>query len=698
MRNYQVKTVTVTPPWVRDAIEGDYSGPGMLTRNRITTVQESYARVPLLFRGVRIRANSLLNIPRHINKLNSDGTKTETTWPFPIDLEWLLWRMQASILLAGGSVVVKARNEMRRRVNGPPQDLQWLNPFSVSIRWDATLKKRIYMQAGQLLVGGETHTWTDDDVVFAREYAPLDDVGWGVPAALVALQSSKVAFSIPQMAAQFFENGAMPVTMVSVAEGTDPDEVKKVEGFFGRLTQGILNAYRVIAVRGDVKITSTQNRMKDNEAPSLKDEARKDIARALEMPVTLLDSDETFATAIEHKQSFYMDTVYPSARMVGTALNRDVLNPMGLELDFALQEMSIFQKDEAERAAAYKSYVDSGMPPRVASAVLGLSVPEEVQKQWDAMYDLALMEKLTNAAKTNLISRDEWRTLLRMPKTDNTQVYVGVTVRLTDTTEGGTNPVTGNQLQDAPDTLTAEPNPKELPAGAPPGTGEDPDEQQLQERAKQKAIETAQFRKYVKKRSDFKAAHPFVFRHLDEAEQAQLKQDMGMPADGESTEEKRRKRDEQVLLLALLALLSQYPHDGNLPELRAAFIQELRLAYHKAGATDAEVEAAIAEQTPYLDGFLADVVAGKQSPAQREARVKLYAGSLGAMQQRVMLRELGDTLLRWVYQPGAEHCKDCLELDGTIQKASEWLALGLYPRSGKTECLTACQCRMEKAG
>jgi phage portal protein BeeE len=317
-RNYSIKTVTINPPWLIDALNSDNvsGGTGFPMRSRIASVAESYARVPLVFRAVRVRGNSLLTVPRHLYEWKENQKpedRKEVSWMFPVDLDWLLWRTQAALLMAGGSPIVKKRNELRRAANGPVQDLEWLNPFTVTVRWDSQLGKRVYTQAGQMLVGGQTRTWTDDDMVFIREYAPMDDIGFGVAPAAVAFQSARVAFSIQQMAAVFFENGAMPVSLLTTASPLDPDERDRIQGFFGRITSGVRNAFRTLAVSGDIKFQTTQNRMKDLAVPDLSDQARKDIARAFGMPVTLLDSDETYATASEHIRFYTTETVVPDA-------------------------------------------------------------------------------------------------------------------------------------------------------------------------------------------------------------------------------------------------------------------------------------------------------------------------------------------------------------------------------------------------
>lgn len=726
MKNYSLKTVTLTAPWM---LEGDYTGnnlTGLSRTTRLATVWEAYARVPLFFRGLRIRCNALLNLPRHLYR-TGDKDKTDVDWMFPVPLDWLLWRTQAALLLAGGAPIVKLSNPARRTMGGPPLDLEWLNPFTVTVRWDPTLGKRVYTQAGQMLVGGQVRTWTDDEMIFVRDFNPIDDVGYGVSAASVAFENSRVAFSIPRMAAQFFENGAMPVSILSVLEGTDADEVKRIEGFFQRVMSGIRNAYRTIAVRGDVKLTTTQNRIKDMAASELWDASRKEVARALDMPVTLLDSDETMATATVHLQSLYREGVIPAAKLIADGFNRDCLNPLGYRLEFAPQELDIFQEDEAARAQSFKTYVDAKMDPRVAAAVLGIDVPADVKQIYDKQLFFSNWQTVIEAAKQNIVYRDQALELMGLPKIDNAVVFVGATVRVNEDT--ASNPITGTEPMDhelAAPASAADPNAPDLPSTQETadaqdeqgGTG-DPDERSLQESSKpgamQKALDAAkqreavQYRRYLRRHTNLKDAHPFAFQYLDASEAAAIRVDFKIPEaqpsdtgapflkDAPPEKEKEKEGGDLVAVLAALAAKYQKDHD------RGAFVQgvlgALRTAYEETGATDDEVDEAVDEQSEYVDGLADDLAGGQVSDAQLDARLQLYGGSVYALQQQVQVSQAADDEdpdMTWHIDPNAENCEDCLALDGVTKKASEWEAEGLTPGSGQTQCLGNCRCRLEK--
>lgn len=76
-----------------------------------------------------------------------------------------------------------------------------------------------------------------------------------------------------------------------------------------------------------------------------------------------------------------------------------------------------------------------------------------------------------------------------------------------------------------------------------------------------------------------------------------------------------------------------------------------------------ELDARIAEQVKYLDGFVADLKAGKLSPAQAQARANLY--------------------------PGATR--------GTFY-ATRYPGLKAYPGDGSTPCKGNCKCTLEQRG
>jgi hypothetical protein len=228
----------------------------------------------------------------------------------------------------------------------------------------------------QYVDGRRYGPWGEDEVLYLNDFNPTDDKGPAICAADVALGDAGVAYYLTRFASQFFENGAMPITTVSIAGLEDQNEKKRIQEFFRRALTGLAQAFRVLALGADVKIQSTQSPLKDLATPDLKEQARKDVALAFEIPVTLLDDDANYATAKEHKRSFYDETVLPAGGLIVEELNEQWLNPLGLTLKLVPEEMELYQEDEAARAGALKSYTDAGFPLALAAEILGIELPE----------------------------------------------------------------------------------------------------------------------------------------------------------------------------------------------------------------------------------------------------------------------------------------------------------------------------------
>lgn len=67
-------------------------------------------------------------------------------------------------------------------------------------------------------------------------------------------------------------------------------------------------------------------------------------------------------------------------------------------------------------------------------------------------------------------------------------------------------------------------------------------------------------------------------------------------------------------------------------------------------------------------------------------RVAVWGTALLGVANIGMVHRRGNPELMWVFTPGKEHCNDCLDLNGTIRRASEWRAQGPMPQSRDLEC------------
>ena len=65
--------------------------------------------------------------------------------------------------------------------------------------------------------------------------------------------------------------------------------------------------------------------------------------------------------------------------MIAETLNDQIFDAMDYHFEFRPEEMSLYQTDENQRAAAFKVYVDAGIKQSVAAEMLGLDLPEGIE-------------------------------------------------------------------------------------------------------------------------------------------------------------------------------------------------------------------------------------------------------------------------------------------------------------------------------
>lgn len=318
--------------------------------NRIVDPMDLYTRVPLVWRAARLRCNSLADIPRYVYKGDSD---TEADWTFEQDRDELYWLMEASMLAKGFTLVIPNANEY-----GYTADLQWLNPYTVQILRDPhNPGKRLFCQDIEGQRYPQYGYWKEDDVIFLREFSFHTDIYGGDSAFAVAMGDGQLAHYTTRMASIFFENGAMPVTLVTAANGFGT-QTEEVQSFFRRQVQGIRNAFRTLALQGGgIEVNTIQSRMKDLAIPDLDTRSMKNIAHAFEMPSIFLDSDQAFASAMNAiKFIFYDSTVSPRAKKFDTQITKKALEPLGLRIVSKPEQLDIYTEHERETMAAMAEF------------------------------------------------------------------------------------------------------------------------------------------------------------------------------------------------------------------------------------------------------------------------------------------------------------------------------------------------------
>lgn len=353
--NKAYKAIVSIPAWQQQLLDG-----GDAT-DHIDSVQAAFAKVPIIYRAVKMRCDALSSVPVKISNLK---TEKEAEWPFDTQLDKLIWNTEAALLGDGKAVILKVLNRVRTL------DLQWLNPFTVTVQY--------IQNQGLTFHQGETGSWTEKDVIYIKEFSYANDVTAGVSTVGACLNDAALMNYQTRFASKFFESGAMPIILVS-AEGIQDDEKARIQSFFTKLASGVQNAWRVLATRTKLTPEVVSQDLDKMTMPALYLQASKNIAAAFGIPANMFQGDDNFASADSHRMQFWQDVIRPRGQLIESAFNRQLLEPMNLKMEFAFDELDIFQEDEVQRATAFSIYVNAGMKQSLVAEMLGLDLPKGVE-------------------------------------------------------------------------------------------------------------------------------------------------------------------------------------------------------------------------------------------------------------------------------------------------------------------------------
>lgn len=364
----QVKTINIggaaykvitSIPGISDLITGGSSGGNPV---------EAYT-VPLVFRCTKLISDSGSSVRlRFYSKGSKDEKEKDSPFPGWNVSDWT-WKTIASLLAYGAAYSVILKNQAGRTIG-----LQWMNPSTMSVEF--INGQKVFKQTGTV-VGGQKREWTSEEMFYLREFSFKDDYSPGISATQVAIPDAYLIRYLTRFASQYFEGGAMPVTLLPMNPFTPDTEVKRLEGVFRSLMTGLRRAWGIIGIKtGETKPFTLTPPLKDLVMPPLYQQARRAVTEAFGVPQTMVEDAANYATAKEHRLSFWQDTVKPFGRRIADGLNEQVFGKMALRSQYAYDELEIFQEDEADRAASLAALVGAGMPLDMAMDRLGYEMTD----------------------------------------------------------------------------------------------------------------------------------------------------------------------------------------------------------------------------------------------------------------------------------------------------------------------------------
>jgi hypothetical protein len=113
----------------------------------------------------------------------------------------------------------------------------------------------------------------------------------------------------------------------------------------------VKKAWETIALRKNVDVKQFGYSLDELAMPELKSQAVRQIANAFGVPEYYLSSDvANFATAKSYDLSFHETVVIAQTNLIETTLNEQLLNPLGLALQFHPERLEVFQEAELQKA------------------------------------------------------------------------------------------------------------------------------------------------------------------------------------------------------------------------------------------------------------------------------------------------------------------------------------------------------------
>ena len=340
---------------------------------RITTPADAYMVSPLLYRATNLRADAVSSVPFRIYQGD-----VEQEWPFTQTPEQLFKEIERSLCLTGGAYLYKIYKG--RRLTG----FVPLNPttMNVALMTDkATLENPLLGASFIQSINGKSYgPWSISDVVYFREPSYFDDIGPGIGAAHVALNSAKLEHYLSRFASAFFEGGAQPVTIMNLPEAMDESEFQRFRTEMrASIGGGIINAFKMIFMRSpDIKIEQLTPPINSLQMPELYERVITSVGMAFGVPRTMLEaSAANYATADSDRQSFWRETIIPRLSLYEAVLNEQVFAPLGWKFEFAPEALDVMQTDEAARAGSLLQLVQAGVPLRGAMMLLGYDMIDD---------------------------------------------------------------------------------------------------------------------------------------------------------------------------------------------------------------------------------------------------------------------------------------------------------------------------------
>jgi len=330
------------------------------------------ALVPWLYSALVLRSNKISAVPwRLVDAAGNEVSDEE----LPIDMTDFLWRTELGLNLYGAAYWYIQLSKLDTVMS-----LRWFDPSSITIKRSQS-KGLTAFERGLTNGAKEVYPVKDGKATnMLYVWLPgIREVEPGVPTARGAGKPAEVLLNLTIFQDKFFAQGAMPVTLLKIPAGARKEEIERLDHRFKRFATSVRNAFKPVAVRENVEVERLSFQPNELEMTSIAEARCDEVLAALQVPLSLLKGDAAnYATAQQEAANFVANVIEPRVKLIERVLNNQLFADMGWQIVFETAGMAELQNDMAEMSQAFLNFVNGGMTPEGAAAVLGIELPEDV--------------------------------------------------------------------------------------------------------------------------------------------------------------------------------------------------------------------------------------------------------------------------------------------------------------------------------
>jgi hypothetical protein len=290
-----------------------------------------------------------------------------------------LWLTEAALVGYGKAYWLKRSN-----VYKVTKEMQYFVPTSVTEILDTTGLVRFERNNGK-----NTAQYKPDDILYTWLPDPSVEIGPPTVYPLAsALLSAKALELINVFIKNYMERGAVKALLLAAKNMPSEEEANRVETWFNKFMRGVTNLKWKVFDAEAITPTIVGEGLEAFKGITVVDDLTRQIHTA--MGTRHMLEDENYATADVRQREFYTNTIVPEARIIGDALNQQMLQPLGYRIEFNPERLEVFGDDEAANMTAFGTLAGSltSASPEVVELSLSLAgvvLTEEQQAMLDAI-------------------------------------------------------------------------------------------------------------------------------------------------------------------------------------------------------------------------------------------------------------------------------------------------------------------------